>query len=380
MFSPLLALAILQQTPDDYPATWKKVSDIISSRFYDRKNREEEMNRRLKEAGEKAVKAKNRLEFRDTVLEMIDGFKASHFDYLTAEDQGFYMFDNMMGGNSEMPNIGAWFKRHPDGYTIQMLLNGTEAEAQGLRKGDLITTADGKPFQPIRSFEGKPSVTLTVKRGSETLTKTVKPGATPGLKMFLDASRNSYKVIEKDGKKIAYFRLWMMLNDDFRSALSNAISKSFGTDGFILDIRDGFGGRPERFLDQFYLPGSKIDWNFGVASQTQYFGYSKPLVVLINEGSRSAKEVASFIVKASGRGTLVGRNTAGHVLGTSPMRVNEWSIIEVPMVTLKVDGIDLEGKGVAPDIEVSPEFGADGTDRILAKGLETVLAKTKGAG
>jgi hypothetical protein len=122
MFSPLIAYALLQQTPDDYPAAWKKVSDIISTRFYDREKRGEEMNRRLKEAGEKAVKATNRLQFRDTVLEMIEGFGASHFDYLTAEDQGYYMFDSMLGGKSEMPNIGVWFKRHPDGYTVQMLL------------------------------------------------------------------------------------------------------------------------------------------------------------------------------------------------------------------------------------------------------------------
>lgn len=378
MFSPLLAYALILQTPDDYPATWKKISDIISTRFYDREKRGEEMNRRLKEAGEKATKATNRLQFRDTVLEMIDGFKASHFDFLTAEDQGFYMFDSMLGGKSEMPNIGAWFKRHPDGYTVQMLLNGMEAEAQGIRRGDIIVSSDGKPFTPIRSFENKSSVNLTIKRGGETLTKTVKPTAMPGLKMFLDASKSSYRVIEQGGKKIGYFRLWMMLNDDFRAAITSAITRaSSNTDGFILDIRDGFGGRPEKFLDQFYLPGNKIVWNYGQMKQDQYFGYSKPLVVLINEGSRSAKEVAAQIVKTSGRGTLVGKTTAGHVLGTSPMRVNDWSILEVPMVSLKVDGIDLEGNGVKPDIEVTPEFAADGTDRILAKGIETLIGKMK---
>lgn len=378
MFSPLIGLAILQQTPtDDYPETWKKISSIISSTFYDRAARGEELKKRLDETSPKAAAAKTRVEFRDTVLGMIESFKASHFDYLTQEDQGFYMFDNLLGGKSDMPNIGAWFKRAPSGYEVQMVLNGGEAEKQGLRKGDIVTMADGKPFVPIRSFE-KDSVALTVKRGSETLTKTISTTKTPGLKLFLDASKNSYRVIEKDGKKIAYFHLWMMLNDDFRNALTSAITRSMNTDAFILDIRDGFGGRPERFLDLFYLPGSKIDWNFGQMVSTQYFGYSKPLIVLINEGSRSAKEVAAAIVKTSGRGELIGKTTAGHVLGTSPMRVNDWSILEVPMVSLKVDGVDLEGKGVSPDIEVNPEYAADGTDRVLEKGIERALAKIRG--
>lgn len=379
MVTPLIALAILQQSPaDDYSATWNRVSEIISTRFYDRKNREEEMNRRLKETGEKVTKAKSRIEFRDTVLTMIEAFKASHFDFMTTEDQGYYTFDNIMGGKSELPNIGAWFKKGPDGYTVQMVLNGGEAEKQGLRKGDRITMANNKPFAPVRSFEGSSSVTLTLKRGSETLTKTVVPTKTPGINMFLQASQKSFRIIERDGKKIAYFHLWMMINDSFRTELNSAISKSIDTDAFILDIRDGFGGRPERFLDLFYIPGNRIDWNFGEMTTTQVMGYSKPLVMLVNEGSRSAKEVAAHVVKSSGRGTLVGKNTAGHVLGTSPIRINEWSMLEVPMVSLKVDGIDLEGRGVAPDIEVNPEIGADGEDRILAKGIEVALGKIRG--
>jgi len=378
MFSPLIALALVHQTPaDDYPATWKRISDIITNQFYDREARGDELKKRLDETAPRATGAKNRLEFRDTVLTMIEGFKASHFDYLTAEDQGFYMFDQMLGGKSEMPNIGAWFKRVPGGYQVQMLLNGGEAEKQGLRKGDVVTQGNGAPFVPIRSFE-RDTASLTIKRGTETLTKTVSTAKTPGLKMFLDASRNSYRVIERDGKKIAYFRLWMMLNDDFRNALKSAISRSMNTDAFILDIRDGFGGRPEGFLDQFFLPGSKIDWNFGRMTTTQYFGYDKPLIVLINEGSRSAKEVAAAIIKSSGRGELLGSTTAGHVLGTSPMRINDWSILEVPMVSLKIDGIDLEGNGVKPDIEVKPEFGPNGEDRALEKGIERALAKIKG--
>lgn len=377
MLASLVALSLLSQTPDNYPDTWKKVEQIISTSFYDREARKDEMGRLLKEGGDSALKAKNRLEFRDSVLDMIEKFKASHFDYLTEEDQGYYSMDNILGGKTEMPQIGAWFKKGRDGYTVQMVLNGSEAEAQGIWKGDKVVSADGQPFQPIRSFENKDSVTLTLQRNGQTVTKTVKPTKMGGLAMFLKATKDSVKIIEQDGKKIGYFHLWTMVSNDFRNAVADALNKGFNTDAFIIDIRDGFGGRPEGFFDKFFLPGNKIEWNFGGISTTQYMGYGKPVVVLINEGSRSAKEVAAHLFKSSKRATLVGTNTAGHVLGTSPRRVNEWSILEVPMVSLKVDGIDLEGRGVAPDVVVKPEFGPDGKDMILAKGLEIALRQAK---
>lgn len=380
MLATLVALSLIHSpapAADDYPATWKRVAQIISNTFYDRRNRKDEMDRLLKAGGEQANKATNRLAFRDSVLDMIEKFKASHFDFLTQEDQGYYAMDNILGGKAEMPQIGAWFKKGKDGYTVQMVLNGSEAEAQGVWKGDKVVSADGAPFQPIRSFEDKESVTLTLLRNGQTVTKTVKPNKLGGLAMFLEATRKSTRIIEQGGKKIGYIHLWTMVNDDFRAAVTNAINKSMETDAFILDIRDGFGGRPERFFDALFQPGNKIEWNFGGAVSTQYMGYSKPVIVLVNEGSRSAKEVAAHLFKSSKRGILVGKNTAGHVLGTSPARVNDWSILEVPMVSLKVDGIDLEGRGVAPDIEVSPEFGPDGSDRILARGLEIAISKSK---
>jgi carboxyl-terminal processing protease len=381
MFISAIALAVaLQQTSDNYPETWTKIQSAISSTYYARKTREQEMNDRLNAAGEKATKATSRPQFRDVVLDMIAGFKDSHFDYLTKDDQGWYTMDNILGGKTEMPEIGAWFKRTPGGYTVQMVMESQEAAKEDIRKGDIVTQADGKPFEPIQSFDGKDTVQLTLKRNGDTLTKTVHVAKSEGLQMFLDASRSSTHLIEEGGKKIGYFHLWMMINDDFRNATNNAINRFMNSDAFILDLRDGFGGRPERFLDSFFVPGNKLEWSsVGGAGggQQQFMGYGKPLIVLVNEGSRSAKEVAAYMLKSSHRGLLVGHQTAGNVLGTSPRRVNDWSILEIPMVTLKVDGVTLENNGVKPDIAVSPEIGSDGTDMILKRGIEEALKAIK---
>src|SRR5262249_40606869 len=154
------------------------------------------------------------------------------------------------------------------------------------------------------------------KRKGQTMDKTVDVSSAKGTNLFLEATRNSVKTIVFGGKKIGYIHLWTMINDDFRNALSNAVyGRLKDTSGLILDIRDRFGGRPEGFGDPFFRPEMNLEWKFSPsAGQKQLFGYQRPLVVLINEGSRSAKEVFSQIIKKSHRATLVGTTTAGNVL------------------------------------------------------------------
>ncbi|MBK9206168.1 MAG: hypothetical protein IPL73_27910 [Candidatus Obscuribacter sp.] len=49
-------------------------------------------------------------------------------------------------------------------------------------------------------------------------------------------------------------------------------------------------------------------------TRTVNYCYDKPLVVLINEGSRSGKEIIAYALQKSKRAVLVGTNTAGYVV------------------------------------------------------------------
>jgi len=368
----------------NYAATWERVKNNISTRYFARQQRKDEMEKLFGKYGPIASKAKSKEEFSSAVNGMIRDFGDSHFDFLTTEDQGFYTFGSFIRQDlPDLPHIGAWFKKSGDGYTVQMVLQGTPAAEHDIRKGDLVTLIDGKPFLPVSPLRSKigEKVKLTLKRQGQTLEKEVEVRAAKGMNLFLEATRNSVKIIDHGGKKIGYIHLWTMANDDFRNALSNAVyGRLKDTDGFILDIRDGFGGRPEGFGDPFFRPEANLEWKMSPsAGFTQLFGYGRPLVVITNEGSRSAKEVFAYLIKKSGRGTLVGTTTAGHVLGTSPVPVDDWGMLEIPMVDVIADGIRIEGKGIAPDVEVKPEFDSSGKDMHLAKALEVVTAKI-GAG
>ncbi len=379
----LVSLLGAPQSADDYAAVWDKCANAIKTTYYARASRKQEMEARLERFAPIAKIAKNRDEFDAIMDKMIEEFKDSHFDFFTDHEQGYYMMDGFRGsGAAEMPHIGAWFKKQKDGYAIQMLLEGMPAAAAGLRKGDVVKTVDGAPFSPIESLQSKvdKEVTLGCVRGGKPFDVKVTVRKQKAWEMFLEASRNSVRVIEYEGKKIGYMHLWTMVSEDFKSALASAVYGPLrDTDGMILDIRDGFGGRPEGFGDPFFRPDSTIGWKFSETSppSVELFGYGRPMALIINEGSRSAKEVFSAIIKKSGRAVLVGHTTGGFVLGTGPNRVSEWAYLEIPMVDVLVNGERLEGKGVPPDIPVAKEIGDDGTDLHLQAALKAVRTKIK---
>lgn len=365
--------------PIDYSAVWAKTAQTIQRSYYGRVSRKEEMDDRLKKYGPLASASHTKAEFRDTLDKMIGEFKDSHFDFLTDEDQGYYLMDGLAKKEpASMPEFGAWFKRAGDGYTVQMVLEGTEAEKAGLHKGDLITTVDGQPFSPVEGLKpdiGK-TATLEIKRGSQMMEKKVTVVAEPALQMFLDATTESERIITSGKHKIGYVHLWTQANDKFAAALASLVyNKLKDTDAMILDLRDGFGGRPEGYGDPFFRPQVELDWKSTSFTQHQLFGYQRPLVVLINGGSRSAKEVLSFIFKKSKRATLIGSNTAGNVLGTFPARVSDWAYLEVPIVEVFADGVRLEGKGVAPDISVAREFDDSGKDLYIQTAVDFLSKK-----
>jgi carboxyl-terminal processing protease len=336
----------------------------------------------FKKFGPLAKAAKSQTEFATQVNAMIAEFKDSHFAFLDKDSQGYYLMDSLASSSPKsVPHFGAWFRETPQGYTVQMVLDGSAAEAAKLKKGDVILSVEGKPFSPVaalRGLEGK-SVKLEVKSGDKIETRQVEVTEQPALEAFLEASRKSTKVIEHNGRKIGYFHLWTQANDKFREAVSSAVyGKLRDTDAMILDLRDGFGGRPEGFADPFFRPEVELKWMMTpTQGTTQLFGYGRPLVVLINEGSGSAKEVLSFIFKKSKRAILVGSQTAGHVLGTTPYRLNDWAYLEIPMVEVFADGVRLENNGVKPDFEVKTERSPDGTDRQLAKALDLLKDSPK---
>ena len=322
---------------EDFAPVWDKVAAAIRTGYYARDRRRAEMEALLAKTAPLARAALDRRAFEDAVNRMIAEFGDSHFELLSDEDQGYYLMDGLAKGAKAltMPQVGAWFRRAPDGYTVQMLLEGGAAERAGLRVGDLVTRVGGRPFTPVRALEdeiGK-HPRLGYRREGQEAETAVDVTRSTVRAMFLGATLASRRTVERAGKRIVILHLWTQVGPEFEKALADALEEAKKADGFVLDLRGGFGG----YVGEFVAP---------------LRAYGKPLAVVIDRGSRSAKELLSFTLQRERRATLVGERTAGNVLGTAPTRLTDWAYLEIPRVDYVVGGVRLEGNGVAPDVEV----------------------------
>jgi carboxyl-terminal processing protease len=101
--------------------------------------------------------------------------------------------------------------------------------------------------------------------------------------------------------------------------------------------------------------------------------------MLVNEGSRSAKEILALGFQQYRIGPVVGSKTAGAVVAGRPFPMQDGSLLYVAVADVYVNGGQrLEGKGITPDINVpfSLEY-AQGADPQKERAIAVALAAVK---
>ena len=336
------------------------------------------------------AKVKSNREFALLMNKMVGELKASHTSYYDPDDFEFYMIPAVMQrdmNGHQCEHGGLMGKYLDDGtYEITGIMDSGPAQKAGLHAGDVIVSADGNPFTTAGSFRGKEDkpVHLMVKRDGAGVASAVDivPTRQNLLKAFLGATRTSAKVTTTEGKKIAYIHLWTMANDQFKQMLDNLVTGDLhNSDGLILDLRDGFGGNPFGYADVFTRPDVEWSAQFHNGFKNEMAtGYGKPIVVLINGGTRSAKEFLSYQLQKVHRAKLVGTTTAGAFLGAGSFNVADRGVLEMAIQGLKVDGKYLEAVGVSPDLKVEAHHSYQTDDVQYKAALKLLLDQIKASG
>ncbi len=283
----------------------------------------------------------------------------------------------------------------PGRVFVRALYEGGPGARAGLRVGDRIVAVDGVPVAESRflldagydpGLPGAPLFFLQAEAGGS-LALTVQPQPdsdtrrnlllVPASMNAVDAARNSLAVLERDGVRIGTLHIWFcsegvtgVLHEALRGPLKDC-------DALVLDVRGrgGFAQVATQILDTFR---GKRSFRQMLRGERDAPLWRRPVVLLADERSRSAKEILAYQFRAQGLGQLVGQRTEGAVLGAVYHPLPDGSYLELAGVAVPLGGVSLEGVGVAPDHEVDFVVPyARGADPILAKGCEVAAAEVR---
>ncbi len=366
---------------------------IARDRFYDRKLNGLDWDAVGKKHRADYIAAKTDAERSAAINAMLAELGASHTHHYTKDETAYYELADIFsyplrrdipkyfsGKTISYPGIGI-FTKAIDGKTfISAVFPGMPADKAGLSAGDEIVAADGKPFEPVGSFRGKVGepVALKVRRAADgpEMDITVEPKRIEPGDAFEDALKNSARIIEANGRRIGYVRVWSYAGQQYQRLLEEALSKGKlkDADALIWDLRDGWGGASPRFLNVFNPYGPTLtltdrDGDFELVG----YRWRKPVAMLINGGTRSGKEVLAYGFKKNGFGEVIGERSAGALLAATAFLLSDGSLLILAVDNAAVDGERVEGKGVAPTISVPFDFRyAAGKDPQLDKAVEVL--------
>jgi carboxyl-terminal processing protease len=374
----LMAAALAAQPPaPDFSALGREIVGLVKERFYDPVRAE----RWIAANADYAAGIRDAETFRRETRRRLAELQASHTEYYGKDDPGLRdllsIFEPALQRPAKGENLGIGFVEQDGGWFVARVFAGGPAETAGLRRGDRIVSADGAPFHPIRSLKGKSGhpVALEVqsKKDGPLRKVSVTPRITDPKEEWLEAQTAGTRVVDRKGRRVAYVPLWSCAGDQYREALAESLQGDLkDAEALVIDFRGGWGGCSPQFVALFdpAVPdlvridrqGSRTVWSSS---------WRKPVVVLVDAGTRSGKELVTRALQRRGRAVIAGERSAGAVVAGQPFPLSDGSLLFLAMQDILVDGERLEGAGVTPDVLVPPELPyAEGRDPQLERALD----------
>jgi len=360
-----------------------EITGVVQQEFYDKSVAVEEFPQIAARYREQLIANPGR-DFAELVNRMLGELNASHTHYYTPDDYGY---QHLAAIFQFIKPIRALY---PDGVTyttagiitevidgktfIVSVLSGSRAEEAGLQSGDEIVSADGQPFGPVSSFRGKAGqpVKLLIRRTADGPVEpvSVRPEELEPKAENLAAEKESVRVVDVQGVKIAYIHVWSYAGTEYQEVFEDALLSPDvrQADALIWDLRFGWGGANVEYLRVFSddLPkfvvidreGESKEFETRLAQRAdgspvrEYPLWTKPAVMLTNRRVRSGKELLAHGFKSREIGSIVGESTMGATLGGRLFVLSNDAILYVAVMDTRIDGERLEGQGVKPDIVV----------------------------
>jgi len=186
------------------------------------------------------------------------------------------------------------------------------------------------------------------------------------------------------GGRLGYVHIRRMDDESYQQFLADLDSETYSKAGVVLDVRFNPGGYTAFFILDVLARRSVLVKTFRDRPPVDaaYFHGSRllnrPTILVINEESHSNAEIMAESYRRLGLGKVVGRPSAGAVIGTNNHQLIDGTMFRLPRIkSATPEGEDLEGTGRTVDIDVSLPLGewARGVDRQLDAAVAALLAQ-----
>ncbi len=287
----------------------------------------------------------------------------------------------MIGTRGTFGGIGFVFGIRDGEMTIITPIEGTPADRAGLRSGDKILYIDGEPTinMPVdvaaNKMRGEPGtqVTLTIQREGWS-----EPRAITFTREIIHVDSVESYVLSGDGQApVLYARVKNFQKNttrELRRAVAEARKAHPDLAGIVLDLRNNPGGLLDQaialsdgFLDEGTIVstrGPEKDANSRSVAKKDPPISTKPLVILVNQGSASASEIVSGALKAS-RALLIGQKTFGKGSVQKLYPLTDGGALKLTVAQYLTPGdVSIQSIGIQPDIAVYPARITEGRLRL----------------
>jgi carboxyl-terminal processing protease len=285
-------------------------------------------------------------------------------------------------GKITYDGVGMVTRLIDDKIFVSDVYDGGPASRANIKVGDEILVADGGAFAEIGSFAGKAGkdvvLTLRRKESGPALDIKVRVERLQPSEALLEAISNSARVINRDGRRIGYIRIWAYTHHDVDDILNRVLGggRLADVDGLVLDLRSRWGGAPADAAELF-VGGTPEMEMIERDGDVRYVNtrWHKPVVGIIDEGTRSGMDIFANAFKQNGI-PLVGTETAGDVVAGRGFLLPDDSLLVLAVADVLVDGKRLEGNPVQPDVEVPFDIRyADGVDPQFDAALDVLMTR-----
>jgi len=294
--------------------------------------------------------------------------------------------------SGEYGGIGAEITQDSQGGIHLIPFDAGPADRAGIVEGDLLMQVDGWDVALATRLE-EVAAALRGPVGSQVRIK-IRQATGKGEVIALEMTRETFPLpsvtsyVSPDVRSIGVIAI-SLFSDRTQEEVAQAYGQLVerGVEALVLDLRGNPGGLLGSSVEvsRFFLGSGVIlieqyrdQEELIQRSEEPGFAAALPLAVLMDGATASAAEVVAGALQANGRATLIGSRTVGKGSVQAVVELSDGSSLHITQARWLTPARDvIDGKGLAPDIEIQP--GENDPDAAMRAAIQWLLTAGDGA-